>query len=91
MNFNEYIKRMSIGYDLIKTAIETKQRESNLLTLQNIKDQFYVELASDSTICMSFEEYVRELYTPVYDAELNFLGYEHGRSLSDDEKLNRSN
>ena len=50
-----------------------------MYTHQNIKDLFYVELASDDTICMSLEEYIRERYVPVYDAELNFLGYEIAR------------
>ena len=84
MNFNEYIKRMSVSgctsYDMIKTAMEAKRREANLLTLQNIKDAFYTELANDSTICISFDEYVQEHHTIVYDAELNFLGYEHGHN-----------
>lgn len=80
MDFNEYIKRMGItgctGYDMIQTAIKARQRESRLLTLSNVKDLFYAELASDSTIVMSLEQYIRERYTPVYDAELNFIGYE---------------
>lgn len=90
MDYNEYIKRMGIaggtGYDCIKALInrhnyQTIAREhyqkylqdNGVLTLSNVKNMFYAELASDD---MSLEEYIREHYVPVYDAELNFIGYE---------------
>lgn len=37
---------------------------------------FYIELAGDASLCMSLDQYIRERYIPVYDAELNFIGYE---------------
>lgn len=42
-----------------------------MYTLQNIKDQYYLD---NETI--SLEEYIQEHYQKVYDSELNFLGYE---------------
>ncbi len=46
-----------------------------MLTLQNIKDTYYVRLASGE-ILMGFEEYLKTYYMPAYDDECNFLGYD---------------
>ena len=43
-------------------------------TLENIKDEYYTALENVET--KSFDQYLKELYVQVYDAELNFLGYE---------------
>lgn len=47
-----------------------------LLTLQNIKDQYYADLALGQTERRGFETYLRDEYTQVYDANLQFIGYE---------------
>lgn len=49
-----------------------------LLTLENVKNQFYTMLASDNTLVMSLEQYIQKHFECVYDAELNFIGYELG-------------
>lgn len=46
-----------------------------MYTLQNIKDMYYTEL-NYGDINIGFNEYVRTEFTPCYDSELNFLGYE---------------
>lgn len=47
-----------------------------LLTLQNIKDQYYADLALGDTERRGLEEYLRDEYTQVYDSNLQFMGYE---------------
>lgn len=49
-----------------------------MITLQDIKDEYYMLLTINDDVKMGFEQYLRENYTPVYDGQLNFLGYEHG-------------
>lgn len=46
-----------------------------MYTLQNIKDEWYAELSSGD-VTIGFEEYLREHYENVYNASLDFLGYE---------------
>lgn len=47
----------------------------DLLTLQNIKDMFYVDLSLGAVKSGGLEEYLREGYQHVYDNNLNFIGY----------------
>lgn len=47
-----------------------------MYTLQDIKDQYYHELATGQTERRGLEQYVREEFIPCYDEDLNFMGYE---------------
>lgn len=47
-----------------------------MYTLQNIKDQYYADLANGDIERRSLEEYIREEYIPCYDDELNFMGWD---------------
>lgn len=47
-----------------------------MCTLQNIKDQYYHDLAVLDIMRMSLDEYIKEYYVQCYDAQLNFIGYE---------------
>jgi len=49
-----------------------------MYTLQQIKDQYYYELATGQTERRGLEQYIREEYIPCYDEDLNFLGYDKG-------------
>ncbi len=42
-------------------------------SLQDVKDTYYRDLAN---LDMGLDEYIIEYYTPCYDGDLNFLGYE---------------
>ena len=65
---------------LIQTAVINQHKqyllENNIVTLQNIKDEFYAYLAQDCTLCMSLDQYITDNFEQVYDAELNFIGYQ---------------
>jgi hypothetical protein len=43
-------------------------------TLQDIKSIYYVSLMGDEM--RGFDQYLRDEWTPIYDGELNFIGYE---------------
>ena len=45
-----------------------------MYTLQYIKDTYYKEL-SLGIIDRGFDQYLKENYTQMYDAQLNFIGY----------------
>lgn len=47
------------------------------LMLEKVKDVYYAELALGTEV-RSFGQYLTENYTKLYDAELNFIGYERG-------------
>lgn len=47
-----------------------------MYTLQNIKDEYYYELAHGYTVRISLEDYIKEYYVQCYDEELNFIGYD---------------
>lgn len=52
-------------------------RRGTMYTLQQIKDTYYYELSISDTERRGLDQYIREEYVPVYDAELNFIGWEH--------------
>lgn len=54
-----------------------------MYTLQNIKDEYYTELALGNIYKKSFDDYLRENYQQIYDNDLNFLGWErdHGQTF----------
>lgn len=47
-----------------------------MYTLQDIKDQYYMELAMDDKVRCDLQDYVREHFIPVYDEEFNFIGWD---------------
>lgn len=46
-----------------------------MYTLQNIKDEYYVEL-SIGLKNIGFDQYLKEYFVQTYDEHLNLLGYE---------------
>ncbi len=51
-----------------------------MYTLQNIKDIYYARLAMNSAETRGFDQYLRETFIQIYDADLNYLGYERRTS-----------
>lgn len=47
-----------------------------LYTLQDIKDNYYQAMSMGLVERMGLDEYIREYYTPTYDEELNFIGFQ---------------
>ncbi len=47
-----------------------------MITLQEIKDEYYMELSMGNIMRMSLEEYIRQNYYRVYDDNMNFIGWE---------------
>lgn len=49
---------------------------NSIYTLEQLKSAYYVALAGDIER-RGFEQWLRDMYQPVYDINLNFLGYEN--------------
>jgi hypothetical protein len=47
-----------------------------MYTLQNIKDEYYTDLALGLIGRIGLEEYINEYYLRCYDDNLEFLGYD---------------
>lgn len=61
-------------YDELITLIFTSK--GGMYSLQDVKDQYYRELARNEIDRMDLDAYINEYFVPCYDGSLKFLGYE---------------
>lgn len=47
-----------------------------MITIQNIKDEYYVKLAQGLIKRQNLETYIKENYIQLYNDKLEFIGYE---------------